>query len=941
GQMYKNPEHQSIVDLPLAMAKGQLSVKWDHYFSGLEEGGFADFKGCGQPIVAGDYLYNTAGNKIFKMSLQDGTVVAEHEMVGSIGFFSMIAYGEGKIFVPLEGGVLQAFDALTLEPLWQSKVESGTQHLSPIVYHDGYIYTGTWSGGSRSTGVYYCLTAADEEPDMADEIKTPVWQSASTGFYWCGGTIVGDCIFVGGDDGTMHSYNRLTGAVVDEWEVAPGLAKSYIRSGTSYDKTTGRLFFTGREAKKIYSVKINPDGTFDETSKRVADVSCQATTTPTVYNGRVYVTSGTMDDRKGGLDVYDAETLDKIYTVDIGGISQSTPVINTAFATEENGHEIYIYVCLNTEQGSLVCIRDFEGNTVPLIQYKWNAPMLQYSTHSMVMDQYGTMYYRNDTKGFWALGSAGVSLNRPVAKVNVGAELALHPRVVTTQPDKSVSWASTNPSVATVNADGVVTGVTVGTAKIVVTTAAGGFSDTCAVTVCTPLTAVTLAQATAEINVGDERTLNVSVSPAGSQEDVIWKSSDPTVATVSQTGVVTAVAAGAADITVGTGDGRLTQTCRVTVVPVPVTGVDVAAPTTIVGKNGLQLTATVAPQNATNKNVSWTSSDETIATVSETGMVSALMPGSVTVTATTEDGGFTATKTLTVDIVPVTGVSLDKKTLALIYKGSAGSLTATVMPANATFKTVTYTSTDESVATVDGGSVSAKGAGTAKIIVRTEHGNFTDTCVVTVEKIDVVGVSLNKKSLSIANNKTQRLVATITPNNPSDKTLTWTSTDESVATVSPMSGDQTRGTVTPVGNGEAKIIVTTGDGGFTDTCAVSVSNVVSEPVTAVVICSKTATLTLGGSGRMLTAKVLPEEASNKKITWESTDETVATVSAKGVITSIAAGQTFIIVKTVDGGLADTCTVTVKAASVPDDPDTPDDPNTPDDPKTPEDTKTPD
>ncbi|MDE7148970.1 MAG: hypothetical protein K2O01_00950, partial [Bacteroidales bacterium] len=168
GQMYKNPEHQSIVDLPLAIAENQLSVKWKYPFTGYS----------GQPIVVGDYMYNTTGRKIIKISLHDGSLVAEHDMIASIGFFSMIAYGDGKIFVTLGNGVNQAFDAVTLKPLWQSKVEVGGQQLCPIVYHDGYIYTGTWNGGSPATGVFYCLSTADDDPEAEDEIKTPVWQSA-------------------------------------------------------------------------------------------------------------------------------------------------------------------------------------------------------------------------------------------------------------------------------------------------------------------------------------------------------------------------------------------------------------------------------------------------------------------------------------------------------------------------------------------------------------------------------------------------------------------------------------------------------------------------------------------------------------------------------------------------------------------------------------------
>ena len=286
------------------------------------------------------------------------------------------------------------------------------------------------------------------------------------------------------------------------------------------------------------------------------------------------------------------------------------------------------------------------------------------------------------------------------------------------------------------------------------------------------------------------------------------------------------------------------------------------------------------------------------------------MPGNVTITVTTEEGSFTASQEVTVDIVPVTGVSLNQNTLALVYNGTNSRLTATVTPSNASINTVTFESTDETVATVTSpyGWVYPQGVGTAKVIVRTVNGNFTDTCVVTVEDVHVAGIQLGADTLRIEDGKNKSLTVTFTPAAVSNKTITWISTDESVATVS---ATYNGASVKPVGNGEALIIGQSEDGGFADTCVVLVSNLVVTPVTGVVISNKTLTLTLGGSGRMLTAQVLPDTATRKDLTWESTNETVATVSAMGTVTAKAGGEAKIIVKTVDGGFTDTCTVTVR------------------------------
>ena len=562
GQMYKNAEHQSIVELGMANKAENLSVKWSYDFGGYS----------GQPVIAGDYMYNTSGKKIYKINVKDGTKVAEGDLAGSIGFFSMLAYGDGKIFVTMNNGLLQAFDAVTLESLWQTEAVSGMQQLCPIVYYDGYVYTGMWKGGRPATGVYYCVSTEDEDPSRTDEVKSVAWQTESVGFYWSGGTIVGDHIYVGGDDGVMRGYDRRTGEVIDSYQIAPELETSTIRSGTSYDEGTQRLYFTGKESMKIYSIKINSDGTFDKESILSSDVSGQATTTPTVWNGRVYATSGTMTSG-GGFDVFDASTLEKIYSVDMGGISQSTPVVCTAYAHESNKNKVYIYVCLNNSTGDMVCIEDFEGNTEPKIAYKWTAPQTQYCTHSVVVDQYGTIYYKNDSRGFWALESKleadGLYLDRDGLGMNVGEQMRLTATLLPVGVDAELTWSSSDDGIAVVGEDGTVTAVAEGEAVITVKTVDGGHTAECTVTVekpAVPATGVTLDRTEATLKIGDVLTLTATVTPYdATDKSVTWSSSDDEIAVVDEDGTVTAVAEGEAVITVKTVDGGHTAECKVTV----------------------------------------------------------------------------------------------------------------------------------------------------------------------------------------------------------------------------------------------------------------------------------------------------------------------------------------------------------------------------------------
>lgn len=167
-----------------------------------------------------------------------------------------------------------------------------------------------------------------------------------------------------------------------------------------------------------------------------------------------------------------------------------------------------------------------------------------------------------------------------------------------------------------------------------------------------PVTGVTLVPTTVSITAGTSQQLTATVLPSdATNKNVLWTTSNGTIATVNATGLVSALAIGNATITVTTQDGSKTATCAVTVATsnIPVTGVTVT-PTTasLVAGNTQQLTATVLPANATNKNVAWSTSNATVATVNSSGLISALTAGTAIITVTTLDGSKTATCTVTV-----------------------------------------------------------------------------------------------------------------------------------------------------------------------------------------------------------------------------------------------------------------------------------------------------
>ena len=319
------------------------------------------------------------------------------------------------------------------------------------------------------------------------------------------------------------------------------------------------------------------------------------------------------------------------------------------------------------------------------------------------------------------------------------------------------------------------------------------------------------------------------------------------------------------------------------------------------------LSARVSPEAASDRVVSWSSSDRSVATVDKTGTVQGLKPGTATVTATAEGKSGTCAVTVKAKAVNVTEVTLDKTELTLT-EGETETLTATVKPDNADNKKVTWSSDKTEVATVDGdGRVTAVKAGEATVTVTTEDGGKTATCRVTVKAkaVNVTDVTLDKTELTLTEGEAETLTATVKPDNADNRKVTWSSDKTDVATV------DGAGRVTAVKAGEAVVTVTTEDGGKTATCKVTVKAKVV-PVTGVEVNPWAVTLSVRGTSK-LSYTIRPADATNQNVKWESESPSVATVDSEGNVQGVAAGTAKICVTTEDGGFKSYCTVTVKKA----------------------------
>ncbi|MGN0487194.1 MAG: Ig domain-containing protein [Acutalibacteraceae bacterium] len=494
---------------------------------------------------------------------------------------------------------------------------------------------------------------------------------------------------------------------------------------------------------------------------------------------------------------------------------------------------------------------------------------------------------------------SGVKINAETIKLPKGEKRIITATVLPTDAaNKEVTWESSNTKIVTVNEVGQLTGKTKGTAKITATTKDGAFTASCIVEVVQLATAVKTDFTSITIDAGKSKTLTASVYPStASDTSLKWKSSNTKVVKVSSAGVITGVAAGTATITITSGDGAASVYCKVTVEQ-PATGISIPEKASVgIGKK-VTLKATLQPANATNKNVSWKSSDTSIVKVSSAGVISGVKAGKATITATTMDGKYKDTCTVTV-YVPVSSVKLNK-TSTTLKMGSTTTLVPTFTPSNATIKTVTWTSSNYDVATVDaGGKVTPKSVGYAVITATTKDGGLKATCKVNVVN-PVKSISLNKTGIRIDPKVTYTLKATISPANATDKRVIWTSSNTKVAKVS------STGVVTGVAVGSAVITAQSTDGGFKATCKVVVAN----KVKSVSLSRTTAKLYLGKSFT-LTATITPSNATNKNLTWTSSNTKVAKVSSKGVVSAVAPGNVTITVKTADGGYTAQCVVAVK------------------------------
>jgi len=478
--------------------------------------------------------------------------------------------------------------------------------------------------------------------------------------------------------------------------------------------------------------------------------------------------------------------------------------------------------------------------------------------------------------------------------------------------DEKLIWQSTDESVAIVDSSGNVKGVGEGIASITVSGKLSGIVATVEVEVTgnikTGNKTIKLNKSTATLGVKETVQLTAEVTPA-SNEAIKWTTSNKKVATVDK-GLVTTHQTGAAIIKASLSDGSsATAIIEVTDdnVSVKEVRVNVEALNVEIGQT-VMINASVEPSNATDKSLIWKSDDEGIATVSSGGAVVGKKEGTTTITVTSNNGKHEASVKVTVINYDVTDIKLNTAPITLTAGGSH-QLSFTLSPNNAKANTVTWTTSNQGVATINGGTIKAVNPGTARITATLKNGMSVSVDVtvkaVVVANIEVASVDITVKNKVLYKGDSYQFAVTINPSNATNKAVTWSSSNTAVATVTG------NGMVKGVGAGTTNITVRTVNGKVSTVSLTVIEDNATVEVTHISTSSDQVYVKVGASS-LINAAANPMNATDKTLTWTSENTSIATVASNGLVTGKQAGTTKVIITANNGKIRKEVVVTVSA-----------------------------
>lgn len=449
---------------------------------------------------------------------------------------------------------------------------------------------------------------------------------------------------------------------------------------------------------------------------------------------------------------------------------------------------------------------------------------------------------------------------------------------------KELEWSSENPEVATIDANGIVTGKEIGQAVITAKTKDG--TDITASTTCTVLPFVetmTFAEPSVSIVKTKDKTIKLTLEPVEANKQMVWTSSDESVATVVQNmnavypleAIVVAHKVGKATIKAEAQDGSgVSATCEVEVTPLMASDISLLT-ASVVKTIPTQLEANVSPAETDNKKLKWASLTPDIATVTEDGIMTGLKMGTAKVKAETTDGSnLSVVFEVQITGLPVSTISLPAE--SSIIKTESMKLKYSILPLVSDNQKLKWSSNATDIASVDEstGVITAHKVGDAVITATATDGSgISASTTIHVTPLKVSQIEMPKE-MSLLHSLSKQIEVKFTPELADNKTLKWTSDNEDIATVTQ------EGVVTGVNVGSANITATTTDGTeLSATCKVTVN-----PVT-INLSTNTINLQKGSEYVEQTATILPENYEYKDVVWTTSGNGVASVDKDGHITA--------------------------------------------------------
>lgn len=947
-----------VIDTNTPLPDEDLILLWSFYSSETSMGMNDTWSMPSVPLIVDDYLYTYVGDTLYMIDVETGKVIKEVNISSLSDFYRYLGYGGGYIieynsgtiydlelnevcsididisssfyydgyfygiFSDVEGKVLKKFSIVNTDSTYsvQYSEVSGWEDGIDVEWYDN-TYGTTSSPVFVDTYMYFI-------------------SSSSSSSNWT----ISICS-INLDDGTMVEYelDTLTGRYLDDGWLTYDSGYIYI---TSY--VTGLFDSTNTSTSWITVIELGDSGTFD--SYFNIDLGYYGIASQfVIYNGRGYVNVNNSSSTEGVLLVYDIkeildgdDTYGLIYKETTTGTHGSI-VVDTYYSDSVDGKTdlVYIYILPYSSSQKIYIIEDYDEKTSASGAYISESLISGYGSQAIRTTEDGKLIWYNDSGNVLCYARASdypyyfIIEDDSELKIISGIGDNVKEALKNALDDAGITYSMTYSGILTTLdgkegweiyyysedesafKSGTLYDTSISSRVFYISSTIDSENDIDIDVAwyqpssegCTEYTLSELATDSKEY-VGEsycsyeQWIVKYDLSGGTGMVSSNIYSEGEVIITSTYDGTKVGYIFGGwydGNTITAAGDPYTVGSSNVTFIAVwisssnPVTSI-VLDQTTLSMQTGDQITlnAKVLPGNALNKEVAWSSSDDSIATVDENGVVKALSKGTVTITVTSVGEYVSNSCIITIVAKSVTSVTLDKSTLSL-SNGSTSTLTATVSPTDAGDTSVSWASSNTAVATVDSsGKVSAWSVGTAVITVTTVDGSKTATCTVTVTAVVVSSVVLDITSKSLDVGKTVLLTATVKPDNAANKNLIWMSSDASVATV------DSNGVVTAVKAGSAVITVKTADQSKTATCSITVN----PTVTSIVLDDQSVAVEVSSSVTL----IVQTSISGTSISWSSSDTSVATVDSSGKVTGISPGTAVITASYKE--VTATCTVVV-------------------------------